>query len=236
MKIKLIGTLAALGLAGTASAAVTLVGVDSAAGANWRTGAANGGATSTEYGTDGYVLYGINAVDNVFIAPFDTSSTNAQSSFNLPTGFNVTAPGTINHWPGNGNFGTMEAIGGGTTTVGLNAGVADGHQYTIGRSADTAFRLTLMLASGDGANVTFTPNVNDGSGAVGSSYAHTADGLAYHTFDVSSGSTDIVVTINGNNNFSLTGVAFDNVIVAPEPSSAALLGLGGLALILRRRK
>ena len=29
---------------------------------------------------------------------------------------------------------------------------------------------------------------------------------------------------------------FDNVSVIPEPSAAALLGLGGLALLRRRRK
>lgn len=31
-------------------------------------------------------------------------------------------------------------------------------------------------------------------------------------------------------------VSFDNLQVVPEPSSTALLGLGGLALILRRRR
>ena len=38
------------------------------------------------------------------------------------------------------------------------------------------------------------------------------------------------------NEFGNTGYEIDNVAVVPEPSSAALLGLGGLALILRRRK
>ena len=46
--------------------------------------------------------------------------------------------------------------------------------------------------------------------------------------------------LNLNSTGTGSGVAIDNVslevIAVPEPSSAALLGLGGLALILRRRK
>jgi len=37
-------------------------------------------------------------------------------------------------------------------------------------------------------------------------------------------------------NASATFTGFDTVTTVPEPSSAALLGLGGLALVLRRRK
>ncbi|MFT5905633.1 MAG: hypothetical protein ACI9E1_001232 [Cryomorphaceae bacterium] len=45
------------------------------------------------------------------------------------------------------------------------------------------------------------------------------------------------LALSANNRF--TGGAFDNMVVSqqvPEPSTTALLGLGGLALILRRRK
>ncbi|MBK1831722.1 PEP-CTERM sorting domain-containing protein [Verrucomicrobiaceae bacterium R5-34] len=57
------------------------------------------------------------------------------------------------------------------------------------------------------------------------------------TYDSTSSFTDIVAfefTSAGNN----AGIYLDNLVVetVPEPSSAALLGLGGLALILRRRK
>ena len=37
------------------------------------------------------------------------------------------------------------------------------------------------------------------------------------------------------NSITIGGVTFDSVAV-PEPSTTALLGLGGLALIMRRRK
>ncbi len=50
---------------------------------------------------------------------------------------------------------------------------------------------------------------------------------AVFTFAFSGGST--------NNSSIFDNIAFEGAVV-PEPSSAALLGLGGLALILRRRK
>lgn len=65
-----------------------------------------------------------------------------------------------------------------------------------------------------------------------------------HFFDITglvTGDTIVISAANSNtagNNFNaatIGGVTFDTVVV-PEPSSTALLGLGGLALILRRRK
>ncbi|MGB0775242.1 MAG: PEP-CTERM sorting domain-containing protein [Akkermansiaceae bacterium] len=48
------------------------------------------------------------------------------------------------------------------------------------------------------------------------------------------GTLDVVLTPQGANGFGrYDAVAISSV---PEPSSAALLGLGGLTLILRRRK
>ena len=56
---------------------------------------------------------------------------------------------------------------------------------------------------------------------------------------VQSGVTHVqfhIDTSHGDANFvGLSEVKFDGVASVPEPSSAALLGLGGLALILRRR-
>lgn len=43
-------------------------------------------------------------------------------------------------------------------------------------------------------------------------------------------------TVAGNNVHSISGLSLTAVDVVPEPSSAALLGLGGLALIVRRRR
>ena len=46
--------------------------------------------------------------------------------------------------------------------------------------------------------------------------------------------TTVIISGNNGNAGSAATVAFS--AVTPEPSSTALLGLGGLALILRRRK
>lgn len=78
-----------------------------------------------------------------------------------------------------------------------------------------------------GGNATFTVSSDILSGL--SNGAHTLEVFS----SITTNGTDAAVTIfnnNGGSNYSAT------FTVVPEPSSAALLGLGGLALILRRRK
>ena len=238
---KLIGTLMSFGaLAVPAQAAVTAVGTDTTTGANWRTAAAL--EADNEYGTDGYVVYGIDEADGVFSNPyaFDNDQTV------LPAAITGVATTALQLWSGDGNFGTMEDPGNANAITNTSLSVllsGAGATYTISRAADTSYRLTLLAASGDGSNAKWDNTVNDGSGGVLQSTTHAANGLYYHVFDISSGSSDVVITTSvvntagaGASHYGLTGVAFDNVVTVPEPSSTALLGLGGLALILRRRK
>ena len=75
-------TFVALNMATSASAAVSLVGVDSASAANWRT-AANLEADN-EYGTAGYVVFGLNEADSVYNANFDVSDTNPANATTSP--------------------------------------------------------------------------------------------------------------------------------------------------------
>ena len=75
-------TFVALNLATSASAAVSLVGIDSASAANWRT-AANLEADN-EYGTAGYVVFGLNEADGVYNPNFDVSDTNPANAYNPP--------------------------------------------------------------------------------------------------------------------------------------------------------
>jgi hypothetical protein len=234
----LIATTAAFSMIGAANAAVTVVGVDTTAGGNWRTAAANGGTTSTQYGTDGYVIYALDDTDSQFHAYNATFDQNALSG-----GITIAVGGGItNTWSGNGNFGTMQDpnAANALTNTSLLAGVGSNdtanNNFTISRS-NSSFRLTILLASGDNANLTYGSTLNDGSGAVSvTPVAHTANGLLYHTYDISAGTSDIDVSLTANNNFSAAGFAIDNLVAVPEPSSTALLGLGSLALILRRRK
>lgn len=106
---------------------------------------------------------------------------------------------------------------------------------TVAHNLRTPSNSIVGLAYGlNGANVT---NITTNIGAAGS--AATTDSSTFVPFgSISSGDVvDIIVFRNGNFNGDQT---FGNFVVSavavPEPSSVALLGLGGFALILRRRR
>ena len=229
-------TFVALNLATSASAAVSLVGVDSTAGANWRT-AANLEADN-EYVTAGYVVFGLNEADNVYNPNFDVSSANPANAYNLPAGISVSTVDTnIGMWSGNGNFGTIEDPGNANaiSSAPVLANSTGTRQFTLARATAGSYRLTLMTASGDNEGTEYSLTVNDGSGAVISTYDHPANGLAYHVFDITDGTSDIVIDIaSTGQNRSLTGIAFDTNAI-PEPSTILLLGLGMVGVSRRRR-
>ena len=134
-KTKLTGFVLTLGLAASASATITVLGVDSTAGANWRT-AANLEADN-EYGTAGYVVFGLNEADAVYNANFDVSSANAANAYNLPAGISVSTIDTnIGMWSGNGNFGTLEdpTVGNAITSAPVLANSSGTKRFTVTRS------------------------------------------------------------------------------------------------------
>ena len=213
----------------TASATVTSTGVDSTAGPNWRTAAAL--ETDNEYGTDGYVVFGLNEADSVYTQPFDVSDTNAANSYNLPAGISISTVDTnIGMWSGNGNFGTMEDPGDGNalTSAPVLANSSGTRQFTITRAASERFSITIMVASGDGENTGYTVAVDDGSGSASSDYTHVANGLAYHVFDVSDGNSDILINLTSTpQNRSLMGIAFDTeAIDLTDPGDLNSNGIG----------
>ncbi len=145
------------------------------------------------------------------------------------------------------------------TGTDLAAALADTDVFTVTITADAGFQFNLTSINFDfGGKSDTTAYVTNGvvySGGVtlhdeafsvvtggGTSYdTGNSDSLAAASFQ---GVTSATFTFA---NYDNTGVAsntnrWDNitiegdVVAVPEPSSTALLGLGGLALILRRRK
>ncbi len=108
------------------------------------------------------------------------------------------------------------------------SGFTPGQQYTVsydwGNRLINAYDMTISMG--------------------GTSASHTGPAevvaASNHSFTFTAGTTTETLSIaynhtNGNSNTGFNSTNF-TVTPVPEPSSAALLGLGGLALILRRRK
>ena len=235
MKHILTSIAACLAVAAPASAAVTLVGLDSTAGANWRTGATL--ETDAQYGTAGYVVFGLNQADSVYTQPYDVSSANTMNAFSLPSGITLSTTATnIGMWSGNGNFGLIEAPGGGSaSSAPVLANASGSKTWTINRASPVGYRFTFLTASGDNEGTRYDLSLNDGSGAVASGWTHLANGLVYHVYDVTAGTSPIVLSVASiGGNRDVTGIGFDSLPV-PEPSSAMLGGLAALGLLRRRR-
>jgi len=67
-------------------------------------------------------------------------------------------------------------------------------------------------------------------------YTLDIDGTAFTSLTLAGGAGINEIRVFNDTSGSGNDILFNNLSVVPEPSSAALLGLGGLALILRRRK
>ncbi|MBI9016801.1 MAG: immunoglobulin domain-containing protein [Phycisphaerae bacterium] len=203
-----------------ANAGVSAVGVDTTAKAQWRTAAEF--ENDNQYGTEGFVIYGLNVGDGSYVTPFDTATTNVQNEVLLPSYIkSVIAQNPTNMWSGNGNFGTIqnpvtEAI----ENVPVLAGVVD-NTFVITR-ANADFRLVLLLADGDSSQVEYKTTVSDGTDSVSQTHKHTENGLVYHVYNITAGDSDITVKVDADNdNFNLTGMAFDAAApraayIAPE--------------------
>ncbi len=185
------------------------------------------------------MIYGLDADNGAYLDPYTFNKDRVV----LPTQITGITTDSTQMWSGNGNFGSLQdpANGNAFTHTPLLVRTPGTTIFTISRSANTAFRLTLLTAAGDSVSATYVNIVNDGSGSVQLSSTHTSNGLHYHVFDVSAGSSNVIVTTSvttpGGTHFSLTGLAFDNISAIPEPSSLALFaGAGTLVFVLGRRR
>jgi hypothetical protein len=92
MKVRSIILAVMLGSTSVMLAAVTGVGTDITAGANWRTAAAL--EADNEYGTDGYVIYGVNDSDGQFRNPYAFD----KDQIVLPAGITGVTTNTVQMW------------------------------------------------------------------------------------------------------------------------------------------
>lgn len=210
--------------AAAAEAAVSTIGVDTLAAGNWRTGATL--EADAQYGTSGYVVFGLNANNAVYTQPFDISNSNAANAYSLPAGITevTTIDTNIGMWSGNGNFGQIQDPATNTLTAApVLANSSGTRQFTITRGTSEAWRLTCMTASGDNEGTLYNVTVDDGTGPKTQTWDHTVNGVVYHVFDITAGTDPITVTVTTTGqNRSLTGLAFDTVpVVIPPPTIAA---------------
>ncbi|MDB4726567.1 lamin tail domain-containing protein [bacterium] len=225
------GALVALPLLASAlnlKSSVTAIGVDSTAGANWRTSANLD--DDQEYGTSGYVIFGMGESDSVYTTNYNISSANSNNVYNLPAGVGVTTIDTnIGMWSGNGNFGTLEdpTAGNAITSAPVLANSSGTRRFTINRSNSNTFRLTIFTASGDNEGTEYTVSVDDGSGSRSTNHDHTSNGVVYHVFDISSGTSEITIDVASvGQNRSLMGIAFDSAIDITDPTDSDNDGMG----------
>jgi len=118
----------------------------------------------------------------------------------------------------------------------LSSEGATEYKITFYQNSDTAdnnfAQMDLFDGTGTGGSLleSMAPELTDGSGNGGGSRLIRTTTTAFSN-DVITFHTDR--NLGGGNRASVSGFKIETV---PEPSSAALLGLGGIALILRRRK
>jgi len=196
------------------------VGNDTTTQSNWRTAAAL--EPDYEYGTDGYVIYGLNADDGVYKGSYDASTlidsndpgASFDSAISLPTyiGDISLADNSGGMWSGNGNFGLIEDPNNVLTSTPVIANGPDPYVFTMTRSTEAAFRLTVICATGDGQIPTWTITMDDGSGAQTRTIkALESPNIVYQMFEIPAGSTPITVSTEADVvDGWITGFAFDS--------------------------
>ncbi|MGJ8655206.1 MAG: PEP-CTERM sorting domain-containing protein [Akkermansiaceae bacterium] len=211
------------------------------------------------YGTAGYFFANTtaqNANANTAVSqervPSFTSAAVANGTNNIDGNFQ-NANGTTGFIQNDANNATLRLgyVGFNGGTGGVAIPLTDLFSYTL--TADQAIGETLRLGVIGGTNngdsrLGFTDLTITAGGLSASTTdnrgANTGNAPDLYFFDITglvTGDTIVISAANSNtvgSNFNaatIGGITFDTIVV-PEPSSTALLGLGGLALILRRRK
>jgi hypothetical protein len=225
---------------GSASAAITYVGLQSnfEAHANdatvgWRnatTAKPLDGDGDNIFGTDGYDLSGSSAPLSLpsYVLSSVVTGNHNQTRGNVDDPADPTGADIAGGWSGgsgaSATFGTFVFQGSALATETLRLGVLYDSDWNLAWGTQT-FTLTQTVGGTDSVTTPTLTLAGDGVDVAFFDITGIQDG---HTFVLSY--TDVAI-----NWAHIGGVTFDTVAV-PEPTTTALLGLGGLALILRRRK
>ena len=237
-----LGVVALLGSKGWA-ASVVADGSDTEKGASWRTAsvAKTDPAGKNVLGQDGYDVVGTNSRVSL---PSYVSSITPFAVFPGIGGYQLiddpnTTPGA-----------TPTTIQSGTTTPGGGVGAQEvDYTFTTNGSAPAQFQVAVLIDNLDvapynpasvtifqssGTGATAAPTAAESIATTGSVFNDRSGDLVY--FLISGAQSGDVFTVGGtggtNGDVTDSFIAFD----VPEPASLGLLGLGGLALLARRRR
>ncbi len=220
---------ALLGLTPNAQAAVIAASLDAATGSNWRTASTT--EADLQYGTDGYVLFGVDEpTGSYFGSGYNASITNLNNDYFLPSYLTLAVAGDFALWSGNGNWGLIQEPDNGNVLTPTPALLWDGaggaHSMTFTRVTNQAFRLTILVgvSSDGGWNSSYNLSLN--AGATGSAGAITVGGptppgMMYQSFDIDAGTDPIVLSVTGGSRPNIAGFAFDAVHLPPVQISKA---------------
>lgn len=231
-----LATFATAALVGSAQAAtISSLGVDTTTDADWRTATTAKSATfdpdgDNIYGSDGYFV-GYSAIgasnttteltlDNVSSISYISSVTSSSPFFASDGYANIDNPAAA-----------------GEINAGLYYNAGTKFNFTV--SENTEFVLAVIVGDGvsDGvSSIAVNQTVGSGAGTATNSGFATVDGVVEYVFfniNAAAGDQFEVVTTVANGNQGISGLGFE---VVPEPSSLALLGLGGLLVGARRRR
>ncbi len=212
------------------AATISLLGIDSTTGADWRTTTTLKSASfdpngDNAYGSGGYYMAGRPT------AAADTSTPTVLST--LPSF--ITSVTTTGLFFSAGTYYTFDdptlAIGAtvGNVRGGLYYGTGTKFTFTVSTPQD----FVLAVLVGGGPSNPRPTSVTVASGAATATALPLVNAAQYALFNISAAAGETFdVSMIGAGNTGLTGLGFEAI---PEPSSAVLGALGALALLRRRR-
>jgi hypothetical protein len=181
-------------------------------GNTWNTGSLSSGTSSS------YVDSGGNATTVALtLAMAPTAGTNSNGSFGPD---DLTFQGTYG-----GNGGGVSTA----TITGLDMNQAYELLFYHAKNNANEIETANGVSPEDFTGITTAANTSVYEDGFGAAAGH----FLYYSSVSADGGGDIVILMDGTGYETVTGFQIRSV---PEPSSTALLGLGGLALMLRRRK